>query len=107
MNKRSLEQSKYRWAVVVPMLQDCWKEQGFDYTPEQVNFMMKISTRCYVERIETPWGETTIRELSTAKGTPQMFEEWLDQVRDWAYKSFDLDIPTPNAIPIEAYDEKS
>lgn len=106
MKKRSNEQSKYRWTVVVPMLREHWAEQGFHYSANQVNFMMKIATNCYLEEITTPWGVTLKRELPTGKGTPQMFEEWMDQVRTWSYEKFDLDIPVPGAIDIKYYEDQ-
>lgn len=103
-SKRSKEQSAYRWAVVVPAIRNHWKKHGFNYTPDQVNFMMKLAAGRYVEIVEMPWGERIKRELPTNTGTVQEFEYWMDDVRAWAYDRFDLDIATPNAIPIEEYE---
>lgn len=102
---RSHPQSAYRWTVIVRMIREHWNKQGFNYTPDQVNLMMKLATGHYIEIIEMPWGEKVKRELPTSKSTPQEFEQWLDDVRTWAYEKFDLDVPTPNSVPVKYYND--
>lgn len=103
--KRSNEQSKYRWGVVIPHIKKALREKGFHYTPEQVNFMMKLVTGRYVQELTLPNGDRVKMEMPTSSGTVQEFEDWLDDVRDYAYETYGVDIPTPNAIPVEYYGE--
>lgn len=108
--KRSNEASAYRWAVVIMMIRKRLADEGFVYTKEEVNYMMKLKTGFYVGEMTDPWGEVIKYEIPTGslktKEAKAYFESWMSAIREYAYEYLGgLDIPTPNSIPIEQYGE--
>lgn len=87
--KRSLNQNKYYWGVVVVIMSD-----EFGYTAKEVH---QILTREFLgyERNGQRFVKST-KELNTAE-----FESYLDKVRAWAFSEHGIHIPLPNEVTEE------
>jgi N-glycosylase/DNA lyase len=81
---RSLNQNRYYHGVVVKYIAK-EMEQGADLTHEQLKFKF-----LQFEGILCNYVKST-KTLSTVE-----FEEYISEIRRWAFDFFPLDIPTPN-----------
>lgn len=72
---RTRRQNNYYWGVVIKMLSD---EIG--YYPKEMHIELK--------NLFTPHGTTS--KMSTIE-----FEDYINQVRDWAMREHNINIPTP------------
>lgn len=91
--KRSLNQNKYYWGVVVKIV-----SMHTGYTADEAHQELARMFLSYDNN-----GKKFVR--STTKLTTWEFEQYLDKVRAWAQKEMDCHIPMPNEITDEIYVE--
>lgn len=81
---RSGAENRYYHGVVVSMLAD-----EFSFTPEEMHEALKL--KFLLDKT---------RKIPTVKSTAQLstveFETYLSQIRIWASKEYQIDIPNPN-----------
>lgn len=100
---RSEQQNRYYWGVVIQYQLDCFKERwGEMYTKEQVHDWNKANIFC-TEKVDESTGEIfKIPGTSVVRGK-LVFEERMEQIRQFFQEKFDWIIPMPNE-QIEAFE---
>lgn len=100
IKKRSSDQNRYYWGVVLPMLASAFKEAGNDINPDSADdlnnlheFMKRrfLAPRLLVDRR----GEAHELPPSSAALNTADFAEYTDKVRQFAAEYFSLNIPDP------------
>lgn len=94
-HKRSNQQNRYYWGVVVKTIAD---HTGHD--PEQVHELLKqrFSPRWHFDDRSTPLG--LVIPTSTTRLDTIAFVEYTEKARLWANEYLDLQIPLPGEIDI-------
>lgn len=94
-NKRSLNQNKYYWGVVIKIFSD---DTG--YTPEECHQWLASKFLQYTKN-----GRDFTR--STKQLDTKEFEEYTEKCRQWLYHELNLHIPLPNEVTEEMWIELS
>jgi hypothetical protein len=104
--KRSNEQNKYYWYIVVQYQRGCFKERwGEVYTKEQVHDWNKANIFCK-ELIDEDTGEVYKIPGSSAAQNKMEFEERMELIRQFFWTKFEWKIPMPNEqIEIENFNQ--
>lgn len=89
---RSNNQNRYYWGVVIKMLGEHFGEFSDDMHENVAWMFLKVQDKPYPKRKSTA-------SLSTAE-----FEDYLQQVRDWAMAEHEVRIPMPNEIDFDEPD---
>jgi len=95
-NTRSNNQNGYYWSCIVPIMQNCIKEEWGELQPlEQVHEFLK--TNCnFEELINEDTGEVVRRTKSTTENTTVDQEVFHEKCRKLAKDFFNTEIPLPN-----------
>jgi hypothetical protein len=91
--RRSGEQNRYYWGVVIKKIGDAICEAD----PNEVHDMLKAEFNSEI----LVFGDMEIKKpMSTSKLGTAGFCEYVEKIRQWAWKHLQLDIPKPNTGPI-------
>lgn len=102
--RRSDNQNKYYWGVVIPAVKAMFEDSGTTLSPEDVHCFLKEHVGGMVKIILTPDNKRiSIVETST-KLTTAEWENFMTKIRAWA-AAFGCDIPEPNQEPPSWIDE--
>ena len=95
--KRSNEQNAYYWGMIVDIL-----SKEFGYTPEEIHEILKFKflSKNYDFKGQYMTGTESTATLSTSE-----MEDYHRKIREWASRDFNIYIPEPNCVPLEAYEE--
>lgn len=93
-NKRSTQQNRYYWGVVIMMIKDRFKFLGHDLTEEEVHDFLKKEYNYKEIRTENDYF-FKIPQSTTTQDT-QSFFEYIERIRRFASLTLDLDIPDPD-----------
>ena len=95
-NRRSLPQNAYYWAVVVPMVLDGLRGAGWGEIkpPEDDHDILKY--RFLTTRMRNQDGVVLERIKSTSELSKSEFNEYLEQIAQWAAEWLGIAIPEPN-----------
>ena len=97
----SLPLMRYYRGVVIRLLAMCMRDHGTEspsggpITDEEVHQMMTGRFLKETVLIDPETGECMDVVISTSKATNARMWQYIDDVRKWALKVFDLDIPDP------------
>lgn len=96
--RRSLQENKYYWGVVV----DMWKrliseEWGESLSSDEVHEILKLHCN-YQEKVIESTGEVIKIAKSTADLKTLEFEDYLERCRRKAFEFFNAVIPLPNEM---------
>lgn len=96
--KRSLNQNRYYFGVVLPILLFNFREIGFNELQniEQVHDILKV--KFLVEKISNDNGEFLERIKSTTELSTVQFMDYIAEVQMWASQEFNIIIPDPNEV---------
>jgi hypothetical protein len=92
-SKRSAQQNKYYWAVVVKILSE---ETGND--PEDIHDFIKLK---FNPKFVTVGNEQALTGGSTTELGTKEFEEKMEEIRAWASIEQGIEIPEPNGVEYE------
>ena len=90
-NKRSNQQNKYDWGVVIAYISN---ETGF--TDEEVHELLKFKF-LQTSKVSKQGSMETFIQSTTELDTLEA-EEYLDKIRIWALNFLNLPIPLPNEV---------
>lgn len=96
---RSLKQNAFYWGVVVEMVRDGLRDAGFEgvKSKEDAHEVMKaLFLKRSVVNVNT--GELVMIHGSTADLLTQQFNEYINQVLQWAAEYLGIVIPLPDEI---------
>jgi len=93
-NRRSNQQNRYYWGLVVPMIRKGIKELGTDLTHEETHEFLK--SRFNKDELVNPGtGEMVEIPLSTTRLTKSEFGEYIENIQRFASEFLGLVIPDP------------
>ena len=88
--KRSSQQNRYYFGVVIEHVREGLLEKGHEYTPIEVHEAMKWKfLRAHEDNVEVP----TVRSTTTL--TTKEFEDFCENIRRWASEYLGKVIPEP------------
>lgn len=94
--KRSNEQNKYYWGVIIKLIQNAIKEEwGERKTSLEVHEMLKAKFN-FTEHVNEGTGEILLIGKSTTENTTTQQEEYQEDCRIFAKEWFNIEIPLPN-----------
>ena len=94
--KRSNQQSRYYWGVIIPSIQNgLFETQGEWLTPDAVHEFLKSNFN-YKEIVNAGTGEVIKLPKSTTESDTFEFEEYQDKCRLFADEFLNIIIPLPN-----------
>lgn len=103
---RSILQNRFYWGCVVEPLRHYLGVE----TPEMMHEILKQRSPILAEKIRLNFDKRRrmVVVRSTAELTTVRFEEYLQEIRDWAkLPPFNFKIPLPNEVPEYYYDAES
>ena len=92
---RSIQQSRYYWGVVVPLVKDGLNDIGYKLTTESVHEFLKGQFNVK-EIINENSGEILKAVGSTTELTTSGMMEYFAQIQQWATEYLNIYIPDPN-----------
>jgi hypothetical protein len=94
--KRSNQQNRYYWGVIIPCIQNgLFETQGEWLTPDATHEFLKSNFN-YKELVNESSGEIIKLPKSTTESDTFDFEEYLDKCRLFADEFLNIIIPMPN-----------
>jgi hypothetical protein len=93
--KRSLNQNAYYHGVVVPLVKDGLFDVGYKLSNEQTHEYLKEQF-LRVEIVNEQSGEVKSINRSTAELRTVEFNEYIDDIIEWASEYLNIVIPLPN-----------
>jgi hypothetical protein len=101
--KRSNEQNRYYWGVVVKEIYFRLKELGNDVTEDMVHDYLK--TRFNKVNVSTQYGEALEMPQSTTELNKEEFNNYLEMIKMWAADTLEINIPDPGEQAEIKFDE--
>lgn len=94
--KRSNNQNAYYFGVLIPILQNCFREHwGEIWTKENAHDFCKMQFN-FIERINESTGEIVRVPKSTTENTTTAQEELHSEIRNFIFEWFEVSVPLPN-----------
>ncbi len=94
--KRSNNQNAFYFGIVIPIMQDAFKDAwGENYSAIEVHEALKAKY-CYKEQINESTGEILQIPSSTTNLSTIEWEEYIDKIRAFALEWFNTVLPYPN-----------
>lgn len=94
--RRSGNQNRYYWGVVIPPIVQVFREAGNSVDAEDVHSYLKEHVGKLSQVLVTPDGEVLRSLGSTAKLSTMEMETYLEKVRCWAAETLGIEIGLPN-----------
>jgi hypothetical protein len=89
--KRSTQQNKYYWSICCGLI-----SETTGYTPEEVHEFLKEKFLTDKKHIVIAGEERDIEQATTTRLTTKEFEDYTENIRRWASRELQINIPTPN-----------
>jgi len=94
--KRSNNQNAYYWGVLIPILQNCFREHwGEIWSKEKAHGFCKMQFN-FIEKVNESTGEIVRVPKSTTENTTSAQEELHIEIRNFIFEWFDVNVPLPN-----------
>lgn len=93
-SKRSTQQNRYMWGVVVAEVRLGLLNIGYDMTAEEVHFFLK--TKFNPVLIPSKDGEAIELPGTTTNLTKTQFAEYIEKIARWSAEYLGIRIPEPN-----------
>jgi len=93
--KRTSQQNRYYWGGVIPIIQYGMQEVGVKMSHDQIHELLKY--KFLIEDVVTEDGEILMQTIgSTTKLNTVKFNEYIDNIREWAWEYLSIEVPEPN-----------
>lgn len=93
-SRRSLQQNKYYWSVVVALVHEGFREMGNDVSLEETHEYLKARFN-YKEIVNTSVGEVMNVPKSTTELNKEEFGEYIERIQQFAAEYLNVTIPNP------------
>lgn len=93
-NKRSSQQNRYYFGIVVPLLQNAFKDYGHQLTKEETHDFLKGKFN-YLEVVNEETGEFIAIPKTTTGLNKEQFSEYIEKIQIWASQFLNIVIPDP------------
>jgi len=93
--KRTCKQNRYYHGGVIPIIQYGLQQVGVKMSNEQVHELLKF--KFLIEDVVTDDGEVLMSTIgSTTKLSTIKFNEYIENIRQWAWEYLKVEVPEPN-----------
>ena len=95
-NKRSTQQNRFYYGIVVPIVQNCLKEAGHIMTNESTHDLIKLKFLKETLFVNETTGEVIERIKSTTELSTSQFMDLLAEINNFTFEYFGVTLPSPN-----------
>ena len=94
--KRSTQQNRFYYGVIIPIVQNCLKEAGHIMTNESTHDLIKLKFLKETLFVNEITGEVIERIKSTTELSTSQFMDLLAEINNFTFEYFGVSLPSPN-----------
>lgn len=94
--KRSTQQNRFYYGVIIPIVQNCLKEAGHIMTSESTHDLIKLKFLKETLFVNETTGEIIERIKSTTELSTSQFMDLLAEINNFTFEYFGVTLPNPN-----------
>ena len=94
--KRSTQQNRFYYGVIIPIVQNCLKEAGHVMTNENTHDLIKLKFLKETLFVNEDTGEVIERIKSTTELSTSQFMNLLAEINNFTFEYFGVSLPSPN-----------
>ena len=94
--KRSTQQNRFYYGVIIPIVQNCLKEAGHIMTSESTHDLIKLKFLKETLFVNETTGEVIERIKSTTELSTSQFIDLLAEINNFTFEYFGVNLPSPN-----------
>ena len=94
--KRSTQQNRFYYGIVIPIVQNCLKEAGHIMTNESTHDLIKLKFLKETLFVNETTGEVIERIKSTTELSTSQFMDLLAEINNFTFEYFGVTLPNPN-----------
>lgn len=94
--KRSTQQNRFYYGVIIPIVQNCLKEAGHVMTTESTHDLIKLKFLKETLFVNETTGEVIERIKSTTELSTSQFMDLLAEINNFTFEYFGVSLPSPN-----------
>jgi hypothetical protein len=94
--KRSTQQNRFYYGVIIPIVQNCLKEAGHVMTNESTHDLIKLKFLKETLFVNETTGEVIERIKSTTELSTSQFMDLLAEINNFTFEYFGVILPSPN-----------
>ena len=94
--KRSTQQNRFYYGVIIPIVQNCLKEAGHIMTNESTHDLIKLKFLKEALFVNETTGEVIERIKSTTELSTSQFMDLLAEINNFTFEYFGVSLPNPN-----------
>lgn len=94
--KRSTQQNRFYYGIVIPIVQNCLKEAGHVMTNESTHDLIKLKFLKETLFVNETTGEVIERIKSTTELSTSQFMDLLAEINNFTFEYFGVNLPSPN-----------
>jgi len=94
--KRSTQQNRFYYGVIIPIVQNCLKEAGHIMTNESTHDLIKLKFLKEALFVNEETGEVIERIKSTTELSTSQFMDLLEEINNFTFEYFGVSLPSPN-----------
>jgi hypothetical protein len=93
--KRSTQQNRFYYGVIIPIVQNCLKEAGHIMTNESTHDLIKLKFLKEALFVNEETGEVIERIKSTTELSTSQFMDLLAEINNFTFEYFGVTLPSP------------
>jgi hypothetical protein len=94
--KRSTQQNRFYYGVIIPIVQNCLKDAGHIMTNESTHDLIKLKFLKETLFVNEETGEVIERIKSTTELSTSQFMDLLAEINNFTFEYFGVSLPSPN-----------
>lgn len=94
--KRSTQQNRFYFGIILPIVQNCLKEAGHVMTNESTHDLIKLKFLKETLFVNEDTGEVIERIKSTTELSTSQFMDLLAEINNFTFEYFGVSLPSPN-----------
>ena len=94
--KRSTQQNRFYYGVIIPIVQNCLKDAGHIMTNESTHDLIKLKFLKEALFVNEQTGEVIERIKSTTELSTSQFMDLLAEINNFTFEYFGVSLPSPN-----------
>lgn len=94
--KRSTQQNRFYYGIILPIVQNCLKEAGHIMTNESTHDLIKLKFLKEALFVNETTGEIIERIKSTTELSTSQFMDLLAEINNFTFEYFGVSLPSPN-----------
>jgi hypothetical protein len=94
--KRSTQQNRFYYGVIIPIVQNCLKDAGHIMTNESTHDLIKLKFLKEALFVNQETGEVIERIKSTTELSTSQFMDLLAEINNFTFEYFGVTLPSPN-----------